>query len=149
MLIISKIHAKTLKTLNGAAFQFMTAADTSTPLTFLLKDGVYWHTATGTITKITLDSNAQSCVCGLPAGKYRLVESVVPSGFFPSPAKDFTLQLTNTSENLLEIAVANTPEVKLELYSDKWYDVLLIGGAVFTGAGASAFFILRQKKRTH
>ncbi|HML68507.1 MAG TPA: SpaA isopeptide-forming pilin-related protein [Clostridia bacterium] len=148
MLKISKIHAKTLKPLNGAAFQIMTATDTSTPLTFLLKDGVYWHATAGTITTITLDSNAQAYVCSLPAGKYRLVESVVPSGFFPSPAKDFTLQLTDTSENPLEIAVTNTPEVKLGLDSDKWDDVLLIGGAVLSIAGITTFF-LRKKKRTH
>lgn len=149
MLKISKIHAKTLKPLNGAAFQILAETDNSTPLSFVLKDSVYWHTTTGTITTITLDSNAQAYVCGLPAGTYRLVESVVPSGFFPSPAKDFTLQLTDTSEKPLEITVTNTPEVKLGLDSDKWDDVLLIGGAVFTAAGASAFFILRQRKRTH
>lgn len=149
MLKISKIHAKTLKPLNGAAFQIMAVTDTSIPLAFLLKDGVYWHAPTGTITTITLDSNAQAYVCGLPVGKYRLVESVVPSGFFPSPAKDFTLQLTDTSENPLEITVANTPEVKLGLDSDRCDDVLLIGGAVITAAGAAAFFILRKKKRTH
>ncbi len=149
MLKISKIHAKTLKPLNGAAFQIMANTDTSTPLTFLLKDGVYWHAATGTITTIILDSKAQAYVCGLPAGKYRLVESVVPSGYFPSPSKDFTLQLTDTLENPLEITVTNTPEVKLGLDSDKWDDVLLIGGAVLTAAGAAAFFILREKKRTH
>lgn len=149
MLKISKIHAKTLKPLNGAAFQIMANSDTSTPLTFLLKDGVYWHATAGTITTITLDSNAQAYVCGLPAGKYRLIESVVPSGFFPSPAKDFTLQLTDTSENPLEITVANTPEVKLGLDSDRCDDVLLIGGAVLTAAGATAFFILRKKKQTH
>jgi uncharacterized surface anchored protein len=149
MLKISKIHAKTLKPLNGAAFQIMANIDTSAPLTFILKDGVYWYATTGTITTLTLDSNAQAYVCGLPAEKYRLVESVIPSGFFPSPAKDFTLQLTDTSENPLEISVTNTPEVKLGLDSDKWDDVLLIGGAVLTAAGAAAFFILRKKKRTH
>ena len=148
MLKISKIHAKTLKPLNGAAFQILAAADTSTRLSFILKDGVYWHTPTGTITTITLDSNAQVYVCGLPAGKYRLVESVVPSGFFPSPAKDFTLQLTDISENPLEITVTNTPEVKLGLDSDKWDDVLLIGGAVLSIAGITTF-CLRKKKRTH
>lgn len=149
MLKISKIHAKTLKPLNGAAFQIMAVTDTSTPLAFLLKDGVYSHAPTSTITTITLDSNAQAFVCGLPAGKYRLVESVVPSGYFPSPSKDFTLQLTDTLENPLEITVTNTPEVKLGLDSDKWDDVLLIGGAVLTAAGAVAFFILRKKKRSH
>ena len=149
MLKISKIHAKTLKPLNGAAFQIMTATDTSTPLAFQLKGGVYWHAPTGTITTITLDSNAQAYVCGLPAGKYRLVESVVPSGFFPSPAKDFTLQLTDTSDTPLEITVTNTPEVKLGLDSDKWDDVLFIGGAVLAIAGITTFYFLRKKKRTH
>ena len=149
MLKISKIHAKTLKPLNGAAFQIMAVTDTSAPLSFILKDGVYWYATTGTITTLTLDSTAQAYVCGLPVGKYRLVESVVPSGFFPSPARDFTMQLTDTSENPLEITVTNTPEVKLGLDSDKWDDVLLISGAVLTAAGAATFFVLRKKKRTH
>ena len=149
MLKISKIHAKTLKPLNGAAFQILAAADTSTPLSFLLKDGLYWQTTAGTVTTITLDSNAQAFVCGLPAGKYRLLESVVPSGFFPTPAKDFTLQLTDTSDTPLEITVTNTPEVKLGLDSDKWDDVLLIGGAVLTIASITSFIFLRKKKRTH
>lgn len=149
MLKINKIHAKTLNPLSGAAFQIMANSDTSTPITFLLKDGVYWHALTGTVTTITLDSNAQAYVCGLPAGKYRLIESVVPSGFFPSPAKDFTLQLPDTSENPLEITVTNTPEVKLGLDSDKWDDVLLIGGAVLAIASITSFFFLRKKKRTH
>lgn len=149
MLKISKIHAKTLNPLNGAAFQILAETDALSPLSFILKDGVYWLAATGTVTTITLDSYAQAYVCGLPAGKYRLVESVVPSGFFPSPAKDFTLQLTDTAENPLEITVTNAPEVKLGLDSDKWDDVLLIGGTVLTAAGAAAFFILRKNKRTH
>ncbi len=149
MMKISKIHAKTLKPLHGAAFQILASTDTSAPLTFLLKDGVYWHATTGTITTIALDSNAQAYVCGLPAGKYRLVESVVPSGFFPSPAKDFTLQLTDTSDTPLETTVTNTPEVKLGLDSDKWDDVLFIGGAVLAIAGITTFFFLRKKKRTH
>ena len=149
MLKISKVHAKTLKPLNGAAFQILAETDASSPLSFILKDGVYWHAPTGTITTITLDSNAQAYVCGLPAGKYRLVESVVPSGFFPSPAKEFTLHVADTSENPLEITVTNTPEVKLGLDSDKWDDVLLIGGAVLTATGSAAFFNLRKKKQTH
>lgn len=127
----------------------MATADTATPLTLILKDGVYWYAETGTITTITLDSKAQAYVCGLPAGKYRLVESAVPSGFFPSPAKDFTLQLTDTSENPFEISVTNTPEVRLGLDSDKWDDVLLIGGVMLAAAGAVTFFVLRKKKRTH
>ena len=147
MLKISKIHAKTLKPLKGAAFQITTDGDTKTPLTFVLKDGVYWYSKTGTVTTLTMDSNAQAYVCGLPAAKYRLIESVVPSGFFPAPAQDFTLQLTHTSEKPLEITVTNTPEVKLGLDSDKWDDVLLIGGGVLLMAGAAAFVIHRRKRR--
>ena len=147
MLKISKIHAKTLKPLKGAAFQIMADGDTKAPLTFVLKDGVYWYSKTGTVTTLTMDSNAQAFVCGLPAAKYRLVESVVPSGFFPAPAQDFTLLLTHTSEKPLEITVTNTPEVKLGLDSDKWDDVLLIGGSVLLMAGAAAFIFLRRKRR--
>jgi hypothetical protein len=143
---ISKIHAKTLKPLSGAAFQIMTDS-AETPVTFVLLDGVYWYREAGTITTITMDSNAQAYVCGLPAGKYRLVESVTPSGFFPAPAQDFTLQLTDTADDPLELVVTNTPEVKLGLDSDKWDDVLMIGGGILFAAGAVIFVLIRRKKR--
>ncbi len=143
---ISKIHAKTLKPLSGAAFQVM-ADSSETPVPFALLDGVYWYSEAGTITTITMDSNAQAYVCGLPAGKYHLVESVTPSGFFPAPAQDFTLQLTDTADDPLELVVTNTPEVKLGLDSDKWDDVLLIGGGILFAAGAVIFVLIRRKKR--
>lgn len=143
---ISKIHAKTLKPLNGAAFQIVPDS-AETPVTFVLVDGVYWYSGAGTITTITMDSNAQAYVCGLPAGKYCLVESVTPSGFFPAPAQDFTLQLTDTANDPLELVVTNTPEVKLGLDSDKWDDVLLIGGGILLASGAAAFVLIRRKKR--
>ncbi|MEN6634716.1 MAG: SpaA isopeptide-forming pilin-related protein [Clostridiaceae bacterium] len=143
---ISKIHAKTLKPLNGAAFQIIPNS-AETPFAFVLLDGVYWYSEAGTITTITMDSNAQAYVCGLPAGKYRLVESVTPSGFFPAPAQDFTLQLTDTANDPLELVVTNTPEVKLGLDSDKWDDALLIGGGILFTTGTIAFVLIRRKKR--
>lgn len=143
---ISKIHAKTLKPLSGAAFQIIPNS-AETPSAFVLLDGVYWYSEAGTITTITMDSNAQAYVCGLPAGKYRLVESVTPSGFFPAPAQDFTLQLTDTADDPLELVVTNTPEVKLGLDSDKWDDVLLIGGGILLATGTVAFVLIRRKKR--
>ncbi len=143
---ISKIHAKTLKPLSGAAFQIIPNS-AETPFAFVLLDGVYWYSEAGTITTITMDSNAQAYVCGMPAGKYRLVESVTPSGFFPAPAQDFTLQLTDTADDPLELVVTNTPEVKLGLDSDKWDDVLLIGGGILLAVGAVVFVFIRRKKR--
>lgn len=143
---ISKIHAKTLKPLNGAAFQIIPNS-AETTFAFVLLDGVYWYSEAGTFTTITMDSNAQAYVCGLPAGKYRLVESVTPSGFFPAPAQDFTLQLADTANDPLELVVTNTPEVKLGLDSDKWDDVLLIGGGVLLATGTVAFILISRKKR--
>jgi len=143
---ISKIHAKTLKPLSGAAFQIVPDS-TETPVTFVLLDGVYWYSEAGTIMTFTTDSNAQAYVCGLPAGKYRLVESVTPSGFFPAPAQDFTLLLTDTADDPLELVVTNTPEVKLGLDSDKCDDVLLIGGSILLAAGAVGFVRICRKKR--
>ena len=149
MLKISKVHAKTLQPLKGAAFQIVADSNTQTPLTFVLKDGVYWYSEMGTVTTIYMDSNAQAYVCRLPAAKYRLIESVVPSGFFPAPAQDFTLLLTHTSEEPLEVTVTNTPEVKLGLDSDKWDDVLLIGGGalLLLGAAVGCVVLKRRKKR--
>lgn len=143
---INKIHAKTLKPLKGAAFEIR-SSDGVTPMTFELKDGVYWYSKAGTITTITMDENAQAFVCGLPAAKYKLVETVVPNGFFPAPAQDFTIQLTDTYEKPLEITVTNTPEVKLGLDSDKWDDVLLMGGALLL-AGAATFIYIRKRRTT-
>ena len=144
---ISKIHAKTLKPLKGAAFEIR-SSDGTTPMTFELKDGVYWCSKAGSITTITMDENAQALVCGLPAAKYKLVETVVPNGFFPAPAQDFTVQLTDTYEKPLEITVTNTPEVKLGLDSDKWDDVLLMGGGILLLAGAATFIFIRKRRTT-
>lgn len=144
---ISKIHAKTLKPLKGAAFEIR-SSDGVTPMTFELKDGIYWYSKAGSITTITMDENAQALICGLPAAKYKLVETVVPNGFFPVPAQDFTIQLTDTYEKPLEITVTNTPEVKLGLDSDKWDDVLLMGGGILLLAGAATFIFIRKRRTT-
>ena len=144
---ISKIHAKTLKPLKGAAFEIR-SSDGTTPMTFELKDGIYWYSKAGSITTITMDENAQALVCGLPAAKYKLVETVVPNGFFPAPAQDFTVQLSDTYEKPLEIIVTNTPEVKLGLDSDKWDDVLLMGGGILLLAGAATFIFIRKRRTT-
>lgn len=144
---ISKIHAKTLKPLKGAAFEIR-SSDGVTPMTFELKDGIYWYSKAGSITIITMDENAQALICGLPAAKYKLVETVVPNGFFPAPAQDFTIQLTDTYEKPLEITVTNTPEVKLGLDSDKWDDVLLMGGGILLLAGAATFIFIRKRRTT-
>lgn len=143
---ISKIHAKTLKPLKGAAFEIR-SSDGTTPMTFELKDGIYWCSKAGSITTITMDENAQALVCGLPAAKYKLVETVVPNGFFPAPAQDFTIQLTDTYEKPFEITVTNTPEVKLGLDSDKWDDVLLMGGGLLL-ASAATFIYIRKRRTT-
>ena len=142
---INKIHAKTLKPLKGAAFEIR-SSDGVTPMTFELKDGIYWYSKAGSITTITMDENAQALVCGLPAAKYKLVETVVPNGFFPAPAQDFTIQLTDTYEKPLEITVTNTPEVKLGLDSDKWDDVLLMGGGILLLAGAATFIYIKKRR---
>ena len=144
---ISKIHAKTLKPLKGAAFEIR-SSDGVTPMTFELKDGIYWYSKAGSITTITMDENAQALICGLPAAKYKLVETVVPNGFFPAPAQDFTIQLTDTYEKPLENTVTNTPEVKLGLDSDKWDDVLLMGGGILLLAGAATFIFIRKRRTT-
>jgi uncharacterized surface anchored protein len=147
MLTVGTVHAKTGDSLDGAAFQIVEEGDSITPLTFVLVDGVYWYDPAGTIITLTTDSNAQAHVLRLPAGKYRLVEAVVPSGFFPAPAQDFTLRLTHTSDEPLEIVVRNTPEVKLGLDSDKWDAVLLAGGGSLLAAGAIVFVCCYRRKR--
>ena len=123
----------------------MSESNTSVPLTFTEKDGAFWYAADGKITTITTNDDAQAVVYGLPVGKYQLVETVVPRGFFPAAPQTFTVQLANTTEAPVELTITNTPEVKLGLDADKWDTVLLIGAVVLL-LGSGAFLLIRKRK---
>ena len=115
---------------------------------FTKKDGVYWYDPKGTVTTITLDENCEALLYGLPVGKYHLEESQVPDGYFPIAPVAVTIALENTAEAPLEVTIANAPEVKLGIDSDK-YNVLiaLIVTLSLTGAAVSTTFYLRKRRR--
>lgn len=143
---ISKVHAKTQKPLMGAAFQLKTADKLTTPLTFTVKDGVYWYDAKGGISTIQMDKNAEALIYGLPAGKYQLEETVVPANFFPAVPQNVEITVTNTSEAPKEVVVVNTPTVKLGIDSDKFNVVIAIALTVLIGGGLAGHNILRRHK---
>lgn len=144
---ISKVHAKTQKPLMGAAFQLKTADKLTTPLTFTVKDGVYWYDAKGSVSTIQMDKNAEALIYGLPAGKYQLEETVVPTNFFPAVPQSIEITMTNTSEAPREVVVVNTPTVKLGIDSDKFNVVIAIALTVLIGGGLAVYTIIRKKRK--
>ena len=144
---ISKVHSKTQKPLMGAAFQLKAADKLTTPLTFTVKNGVYWHDANGAVTTIQMDKNAEALVYGLPIGKYVLEETVVPTNFFPAVPQKIEIAMTDTSEAPKEVVVVNTPTVKLGIDSDKFNVVIAIALTVIIGGGLSVYAIIRRKRK--
>ena len=144
---ISKVHAKTQKPLMGAAFQLKAADKLTTPLTFTVKDGVYWYDAKGSMTTIQMDKNAEALMYGLPIGKYVLEETVVPTNFFPAVPQKIEIAMTDTSEAPKEVVVVNTPTVKLGIDSDKFNVVIAIALTVIIGGGLSVYAIIRRKRK--
>ena len=144
---ISKVHSKTQKPLMGAAFQLKAADKLTTPLTFTVKNGVYWHDAKGAVTTIQMDKNAEALVYGLPIGKYVLEETVVPTNFFPAVPQKIEIAMTDTSEAPKEVVVVNTPTVKLGIDSDKFNVVIAIALTVIIGGGLSVYAIIRRKRK--
>lgn len=144
---ISKVHSKTQKPLMGAAFQLKAADKLTTPLTFTVKDGVYWYDAKGSVTTIEMDKNAEALVYGLPVGKYVLEETVVPTNFFPAVPQNIEIAMMNTSEAPKEVVVVNTPTVKLGIDSDKFNVVIAIALTVIIGGGLSVYAIIRRKRK--
>lgn len=143
---ISKVHAKTQKPLMGAAFQLKAADKLTTPLTFTVKDGVYWYDAKGSVSTIQMDKNAEALIYGLPVGKYQLEETVVPNNFFPAVPQAVEIAMTNTSEAPKEVVVVNTPTVKLGIDSDKFNVVIAIALTVLIGGGLAAYTIIRRRR---
>ncbi len=144
---ISKVHAKTQKPLMGAAFQLKAADKLTAPLTFTVKDGVYWYDAKGSVSTIQMDKNAEALIYGLPTGKYQLEETVVPTNFFPAVPQSIEIAMTNTSEAPKEVVVVNTPTVKLGIDSDKFNVVIAIALTALIGGGLAAVAIIRRKRK--
>lgn len=145
---ISKVHSKTHKPLPGAGFQLKSESALSTPLTFTLRDGVYWYDPDGSVT--TIEAAGDTCealLYGLPAGKYQLEETVVPTHFFPAPPVSVEITLETTSETPREVVVTNTPRVKLGIDADKFNVVIAMALTLIIGSGVGIAVLVRYKRK--
>lgn len=145
---ISKVHSKTHKPLPGAGFQLKSESALSTPLTFTLRDGVYWYDPDGSVT--TIEAAGDTCealLYGLPAGKYQLEETVVPEHFFPAPPVAVEITLETTSETPREVVVTNTPQVKLGIDADKFNVVIAIALTLIIGSGVGIVALVRHRRK--
>lgn len=145
---ISKVHSKTHKPLPGAGFQLKSESALSTPLTFTLRDGVYWYDPDGSVT--TIEAAGDTCealLYGLPAGKYQLEETVVPEHFFPAPPVAVEITLETTSETPREVVVTNTPQVKLGIDADKFNVVIAMALTLLIGSGVGIAVLVRYKRK--
>ena len=145
---ISKVHSKTHKPLPGAGFQLKSESALSTPLTFTLRDGVYWYDPDGSVT--TIEAAGDTCealLYGLPAGKYQLEETVVPEHFFPAPSVAVEITLETTSETPREVVVTNTPQVKLGIDADKFNVVIAMALTLLIGSGVGIAVLVRYRRK--
>lgn len=145
---ISKVHSKTHKPLPGAGFQLKSESALSTPLTFTLRDGVYWYDPDGSVT--TIEAAGDTCealLYGLPAGKYQLEETVVPEHFFPAPPVAVEITLETTSETPREVVVTNTPQVKLGIDADKFNVVIAMALTLIIGSGVGIVALVRHRRK--
>lgn len=145
---ISKVHSKTHKPLPGAGFQLKSESALSTPLTFTLRDGVYWYDPDGSVT--TIEAAGDTCealLYGLPAGKYQLEETVVPEHFFPAPPVAVEITLETTSETPKEVVVTNTPRVKLGIDADKFNVVIAMALTLLIGGGVGIVALVRHRRK--
>ena len=144
---IRKIHSVTKQPLAGAEFQLKADGDLNTPLRYTEKDGVFWYDPKGVVTTITLNSDCEALVYGLPEGRVYLEESKVPDGYFPIAPVACTITLEHTSEAPLEVTVANTPAVKLGLDTDRYNVAIAVGSALVLLSGLGAVWLSRRGKR--
>lgn len=145
---ISKVHSKTHKPLPGAGFQLKSESALSTPLTFTLRDGVYWYDPDGSVT--TIEAAGDTCealLYGLPVGKYQLEETVVPEHFFPAPPVAVEITLETTSETPKEVVVTNTPQVKLGIDADKFNVVIAMALTLIIGSGVGIAVLVRYRRK--
>ena len=145
---ISKVHSKTQKPLSGAGFQLKSESALSTPLTFTLRDGVYWYDPDGSVTTIeAAGDNCEAFIYGIPVGKYQLEETVVPEHFFPAPPVAVEITLETTSETPREVVVTNTPQVKLGIDADKFNVVIAMALTLLIGSGVGIAVLVRYRRK--
>lgn len=106
---IRKIHAVTKDPLPGAEFQLKADGNLTKALSFTEKGGVFWYDPNASITTLTLNSDCEALLYGLPVGKYNLEETKVPDGYFPIAPVACTLTVENTAQAPLDVTISNAP----------------------------------------
>lgn len=144
---IRKIHSVTKQPLAGAEFQLKADGDLNTPLRYTEKDGVFWYDPKGAVTTITLNSDCEALVYGLPEGRVYLEESKVPDGYFPIAPVACTITLEHTSEAPLEVTVANAPAVKLGLDMDRYNVPIAVTGTVLVMLGIAGVLLMKRRRQ--
>ena len=144
---IRKIHAVTKDPLPGAEFQLKADGNLTKALSFTEKGGVFWYDPNGSITTLTLNSDCEALLYGLPVGKYNLEETKVPDGYFPIAPVACTLTVENTTQAPLDVTISNAPAVKLGLDTDRYNAVIAVGTAAALLA-ILGFAWLHQKRRS-
>ena len=144
---IRKIHAVTKDPLPGAEFQLKADGNLTKALSFTEKGGVFWYDPNGSITTLTLNSDCEALLYGLPVGKYNLEETKVPDGYFPIAPVACTLTVENTAQAPLDVTISNAPAVKLGLDTDRYNAVIAVGTAAALLA-ILGFAWLHQKRRS-
>ena len=96
-----------------------------------------------------MNDDCEALLCGLPAGKYLLEESRTPHGFFPIAPVTCSVEAQHTLLAPLEVTVANAPEVKLGMDTDKYNVIiaLLLTAVLSAAAISSALWLRRRSKR--
>ena len=143
---VSKINERG-EPLAGAGFAVKKAGFLQSILPFTKADeGVYRYDPNGKETTLMTDENGKLLILELPNAEYWLEEAIIPEGYFPAAPTAFTVTEKDTYKTPLEIAIQNSPWVKLGLDTDK-YNRLIAALLIGIGAGIPILMIIRHRKK--
>lgn len=144
---IKSVASGSSTALPGATYS-VTRNGESAPVSFRIVDGKYVHDASGTTQTISLNGSAEALLYGLPAGKYKVVETKTPTGYFPATAKSISLQASHTSSSPLSVTISHAKEIKLGLDTDQYDGLLLVIGigSILIAAGLAVIYFVRRRR---
>lgn len=145
---IYKVHAATNEPLTGAGFTFKVKDGEELKALSFTKNfnGAYVLDENGVETTLMVDELGELVLIGVPLGDVWIEESVVPEGFFPSPAYRVTITGEDTFEIPYQVTVQNTPSVPLGIDRDK-YNVPIAIAICLMGIGVVTWRIAAAKKK--